>query len=80
MIIENAFDLDEFIINKQQDFYLYFLWFDKELVYIGFTSSLKVRYKNHDFDKLFDKVTYKLYSNISEKEIKRIEMINQVKH
>ena len=58
--------LNEFILVENEkaelrDYYIYFLWFEEELLYIGYTVNLTNRIRSHKKDKMFDKVTYQSY-------------------
>lgn len=85
MIVSSPADLPEFelILQKDKpevmDFYLYFLYYRDDLVYIGMTDNLKSRLTCHKADKLFDRITYKFYPQISKKEMRVIEAQN-IKH
>lgn len=62
MIIEHPENLQEFRKEPNEKHYLYFLWFDEVIVYIGETVNLENRLIYHKKDKIFDKVTYKEYT------------------
>jgi hypothetical protein len=84
MIVISPNELESFEIPKQesketQTYYLYFLWYDDVLVYIGQTVSLPGRIVNHKLDKHFNKVTYKVFEHTTKQEILKIESLN-IKH
>ena len=82
MVIENPECLNEFPIPKNNDkkenttFYIYFLWWNDTIVYIGQTTNLTNRILSHLSGKCFNKVTYNLYENISKEDILQIERTN----
>lgn len=78
MIIENPFELTEHIELETSDYYLYFLWYDNDLLYIGQTRQLLNRLSAHKstLENIYNKITYKLYANITKNEIKKIERAN----
>ena len=83
MIITNPENLQEKIIvpeTELQDYYLYFLWYKKKLVYIGQTIQLDVRVKQHTKDKLFDRVTYQVFPQIKREIMLEIELSNIIYH
>lgn len=75
MIIREE-ELNEYSLITDETYYIYFLYYENDLVYIGQTQSLDVRIKSHKKDKLFDTVKIKRYNNISKEEILRIERSN----
>jgi hypothetical protein len=84
MIVESPKELRSFNIPKQEakesrTYYLYFLWYDEVLVYIGQTVSLPSRIVNHKVDKYFNKVTYKAFEHTTKEQILKIETAN-IKH
>lgn len=56
--------------------YLYFLWYKNKIVYIGITNNLTDRISCHRKDKIFDKVTYKEFLDVSRNEMLQIESEN----
>lgn len=82
MIISNPEQLNNFPIpekinkGEQTTFYIYFLWWDEEIVYIGQTVNLTSRILSHVNSKCFNKVTYTLYENIKKTKILEIERAN----
>lgn len=60
-------------------FFLYFLWLEGEIVYIGQTIDIDNRMKAHK-DKLFDNKTFKIYDGISREEMLEIERANITKY
>jgi len=80
MEVDNPALLSEHIeLTPEIKFYLYFLWLDGEIVYIGQTTNIDSRMKSHT-DKLFDKKTYKIYEGIDKAEMLRIERANILKY
>lgn len=81
MIEQTPHLLDELVLteveNKEiRDFYIYFLWFEEKIVYIGKTCNLSARTKAHKKDKMFDKVTFRFYPQTSNTDILVIERAN----
>jgi hypothetical protein len=50
-------------LNIGPGFYVYYLWLRGQLVYIGSTIHLRVRIRDHNGRKDFDRVTYATASN-----------------
>lgn len=78
MLIENPETLSTFEIPKKEEtnlktYYLYFLWYNETLVYIGQTVDLNSRTTAHKKDKHFNKVTYQVFMGITKEEILKIE-------
>lgn len=78
MLIENPEILSTFEIPKKEEtdlktYYLYFLWYNETLVYIGQTVDLNNRTLAHKKDKHFNKVTYQIFIGITKEEILKIE-------
>jgi len=73
--------LNEFILVENEkaelrDYYIYFLWFEEELLYIGYTVNLTNRIRSHKKDKMFDKVTYQTYFQTTKEKMLIIERAN----
>lgn len=78
MLIHNPQVLNQFEVPKSEDshlktYYLYFLWYENILVYIGQTVDLNSRTIAHKKDKYFDKVTYQVFIGVTKPEILKIE-------
>lgn len=83
MLVDAPNELEEFVYVEKvksskdlEDYYLYFLWIEDDLVYIGITINLQNRIAAHKKDKYFDKITYQLHPQISRKEMLIIEKFN----
>jgi len=73
MLITRPENLQNF---EEQLEHLYFLWYRNKIVYIGITQNLTDRIACHRKDKIFDKVTYKEYLDVSRSEMLKIESEN----
>ena len=78
MLIHNPETLSIFKTPEKEDklirdYYLYFLWYNETLVYIGQTVDLRNRILSHKRDRSFDKVTFELFPQTTKPEILKIE-------
>jgi predicted GIY-YIG superfamily endonuclease len=78
MLIENPEILETFEIPEKEEsdlktYYLYFLWYNETLVYIGQTVDLNSRTAAHKKDKHFNKITYQVFMGITKVDILKIE-------
>lgn len=79
MIIENPDQLPAGQMRQHEqptDWYIYFLWFLDEIVYIGQTINLHTRVETHRSTKTFDRYTYHLIKNTTRDQVLLIERVN----
>lgn len=68
-------DVDPWLLPEYDmaiGWYVYYLWRGPDLIYVGMTTDLHQRVRNHRASKDFDRVTYKRFD--SERSMRRWEL------